>query len=1074
VSTKTEQTAEIEQGQPQRTGKRRVGNLIFNLALVVVIVFSALWLPPISLGKRFTEGGYATIGQETWSMADPDGTQFTVLPEGLRGEFKAKLTSVPRSDFLEGKVSEELLPAVESLPSYIDIKSPVYILSTRGEPPTATSLTIPIPNDSQPYQTLDLYTWENGGWSWLPSEVLGTEEVIVAKLDRVPANFVVAQTHLLPPVVSAELTGQDIPAEATGSVVELNPKAFVIGDNGQVVDMYPGDLTAMGGFAVVPVISNQASDGTIRNDLVDNMLIDASLRQAHINAISELVANREFQGVEIAYIAINPALRGPFSGFIAELADKLHQQGKVLDVRVESPRQVSYDQWDTGVFDWMALGRSADTIKVPCIPDPKAYVPDGQMDQLLKWAVSQVHRHKLQILLSTLSIDLKGSNPSFVSYVDAMNPFTDVSTEGGRQTFKAGEQIVFGLSAGEGSTNIMYDEGSQCYWFRYRDERGEEHTVWLQNAANVAYKLRFPALYNLRGVAFQNLFDEGNDAQIWQVVREFHTQTVPNMKDQFAIVWTINDSSGKTVENLTTSLQDPRLVWGAPQSTGKYVIVASLSSDNGNTATVQGELTIQVAQELPTPTPEATEVAEVTVTATPEPTSTPAPTPTEEVKIAKAEPEATVTNNVLNLRAGPGTNYAQVGHVSQNDKLKILGKNPEGTWIKVVAPDGTEAWVILTYVTINVEVGDIPLAEVPPAPTPAPQPTSAPSQPGGSVPAPRGTGFGYGVQAHQDTARVVQALNDIGFGWVKQQVRWAETEGTKGKYGFAGLDNLVDTANAGGIKVLFSIVAAPGWARPGKSGVGPPDNYQDFYDFMGAMAAHFKGRVGAYEIWNEQNLKREWEGAPLSAADYVRLLKGAYQAIKAADPNAIVVSGAPTPTGISDGNWAIDDRQYLQQMYNAGLRYYCDAVGAHPSGYANPPDVLYTGGDFDPKRGFDDHPSFFFRNTMEDYYRIMAASGDGGKRIWATEFGWPTISGMGVGVNPGYEFAADINEQQQADYIVRAYTWSRNWGHAGVMFLWNLNFWPAAGAQNEMAKYGIVRGDWSPRPAYIALKNMPK
>ena len=75
---------------------------------------------------------------------------------------------------------------------------------------------------------------------------------------------------------------------------------------------------------------------------------------------------------------------------------------------------------------------------------------------------------------------------------------------------------------------------------------------------------------------------------------------------------------------------------------------------------------------------------------------------------------------------------------------------------------------------------------------------------------------------------------------------------------------------------------------------------------------------------------------------------------------------------------------------------------------------------------------------MEDYYGVMAANGDRGKRVWATEFGWPTTDGMGVSASPGYEFANDINEQQQADYLVRAYTWSRNWGHAGVMFLWNL------------------------------------
>jgi hypothetical protein len=161
-------------------------------------------------------------------------------------------------------------------------------------------------------------------------------------------------------------------------------------------------------------------------------------------------------------------------------------------------------------------------------------------------------------------------------------------------------------------------------------------------------------------------------------------------------------------------------------------------------------------------------------------------------------------------------------------------------------------------------------------------------------------------------------------------------------------------------------------------------------------------------------------------------------------------------------------------MYDAGLAQYCDAIGAHPHGYANPPDVYYTGGDFDPKRGWDDHPSFFFRNTMEDYYAIMVANGDGDKRIWATEFGWPTVDGMFVLPNPGLEFMADINERQQADYIVRAFTWARRWGHAEVMVLWNLNLWPVAGPESEMSKYSIVRGNWSPRPAYVALRDMPK
>ena len=44
----------------------------------------------------------------------------------------------------------------------------------------------------------------------------------------------------------------------------------------------------------------------------------------------------------------------------------------------------------------------------------------------------------------------------------------------------------------------------------------------------------------------------------------------------------------------------------------------------------------------------------------------------------------------------------------------------------------------------------------------------------------------------------------------------------------------------------------------------------------------------------------------------------------------------------------------------------------------------------------------------------------------------------------------------------------------GPMFLWNLNFAPVAGNADEKAAFGLVRSDWSPRPAYEALKNMGK
>jgi len=369
---------------------------------------------------------------------------------------------------------------------------------------------------------------------------------------------------------------------------------------------------------------------------------------------------------------------------------------------------------------------------------------------------------------------------------------------------------------------------------------------------------------------------------------------------------------------------------------------------------------------------------------------------------------------------------------------------------------------------------------VPPTSTPATQPTATPKP---KPAAPTGLGFDYGLQAHfidQDHTPTINAIKDLGFRWVKQQIRWKDLEPSKGNIQWGEVDRLVNSCTAAGIKILFSVVTAPGWARPGNADCsvdGPPADPQELANFVAALAERYKGRVQAYEIWNEQNLHYEWGNEALDAGRYVQLLAAAYQAIKARDPGAIVVSGALTPCG-DNPPLAVDDLVYLERMYQAGLKNYCDAVGVHPSGYNVPPDADWQtwndpGASFQGPSG-NHHHSWVFRGTMEGARNIMVLYGDSSKRLWPTEFGWASTDGMGVGPNTGYEYAADNTEAEQAQYIARAYEMARNWGWVGPMFLWNLNFWPVAGAQSEKAKFGIVRCDWSGRPAYAALHDMPK
>jgi hypothetical protein len=240
---------------------------------------------------------------------------------------------------------------------------------------------------------------------------------------------------------------------------------------------------------------------------------------------------------------------------------------------------------------------------------------------------------------------------------------------------------------------------------------------------------------------------------------------------------------------------------------------------------------------------------------------------------------------------------------------------------------------------------------------------------------------------------------------------------------------------------------------------------------MRYLAGRYAGRVAAYELWNEPNLQREWTGAPLSAADFVVLLRAGAAGVRAANPQAILISGAPATTGVDDGVAALDDRAFLRAMLAAGVADAVDAIGAHPYGWANPPDS--TAAAPDPAApSHNDHPSFFFLDTLRDYRAILAESGHAEMPIWVTEFGWATYDGLGEAPPAGLEYMAAVSAWQQAVYSLRAFELAAGEANLGPLILWNLNFAPTFGAAYPESAYSVLGIDGEPRPVYRALLSL--
>jgi len=340
-------------------------------------------------------------------------------------------------------------------------------------------------------------------------------------------------------------------------------------------------------------------------------------------------------------------------------------------------------------------------------------------------------------------------------------------------------------------------------------------------------------------------------------------------------------------------------------------------------------------------------------------------------------------------------------------------------------------------------------------------------------------GFAYGLQVYlpnQDMATVMTKAETLGTTWVKQQIDWALYEPTQGNINWAPLDEMVDAMDQPNVNILLTVTAAPDWARDTTEEKGPPSDYATYATFVGALAARYAGRVDAYEIWNEPNLRREWNTSKgISGASYVELLRLAYAAIKTVDPKAVVVTGGLSPTGFNDGVNAIDHRVFLSQMYAAGVADYADAIGAHPNGWANPPDSVCCRTNRPQVPAWDDHPSFFFKQTLEDYRQIMMQSGDSGSYIWATAFGWGSSDGLAEPADPtNFGFVTYTSMDEQAQYTVRAFQMGSELGYIGPMFVYNLNFCQVVGVTGEACLWGLLDPAGNPRPVYLALQAMAK
>lgn len=284
--------------------------------------------------------------------------------------------------------------------------------------------------------------------------------------------------------------------------------------------------------------------------------------------------------------------------------------------------------------------------------------------------------------------------------------------------------------------------------------------------------------------------------------------------------------------------------------------------------------------------------------------------------------------------------------------------------------------------------------------------------------------FGVGsfvTQRSSTISRLVLARAQIlGASWVREEFTATRLhDGAHAPYNWKTYDRVVNQERKDRLHVLGLLDYSNTWGFQ-NHGVMPHADIgrlsRDFSAYAYAVARHFRGRIHDWQIWNEPNLPAFWRPRP-NAADYARLLRRAYRAVKRADArNTVVMAGI---SGM--------DLPFVRRVSSDGARF--DVLSVHPY------------------REFPEH------QLIQEVSRLRGLH----HPVWFSEIGWPAGAGC---------LTICTDEAAQAAYLVRFYALAAAAG-VGRVFWYDLRDDPHTPGSPE-AHFGLLRRDLSAKPAFVA------
>ena len=290
-------------------------------------------------------------------------------------------------------------------------------------------------------------------------------------------------------------------------------------------------------------------------------------------------------------------------------------------------------------------------------------------------------------------------------------------------------------------------------------------------------------------------------------------------------------------------------------------------------------------------------------------------------------------------------------------------------------------------------------------------------------------GIASGAEWSGDYPRFEPLLDQAGVGWLRYFREWHGLQPRPGEWDWKWADEFVAASRANHLQITAPLAYFAPWASSGNdTRTFPVKDMRYWSDFVTGVVSRYHGDIRHWEVWNEpQSFQKN--GTPQHYADMVR---AAFDAARKVDPQARL--------GLTTANYAL---AYLNMVFQAGATNHFDYVCVHP--YENMEQLTRPGGEV------------YFLSMAGNLRRLLAAHHQRADiPLWITEIGWQAP------ITPD-----PAKDAQQAQLLIKTYVLSLAQGFEKIFW-----FEARGPTYGRGIDHGLIRRDWTARPAYVALKTM--